>query len=121
MAVTKTRTGTNPDGSPFYDYAYSCDHGCPEGECKGGLIVTGPISGTVVLSDGTPVSVTPDVIEHAPGQAGEILCLIEQMHERAGTFGDFVHEHTENCAPVVAPTPAPTPEVAPTEAPAAGA
>jgi hypothetical protein len=115
MAVIKTRTGTNPDGSPFFDYNYSCDHGCPEGECTGGLLVTGPISGTVVLSDGTPISVTPDVIEHAPGQVGEILCQIEQLHEKAGTFPGFTHTHTDACAPASqAPTvpnveaPAPT-------------
>jgi len=120
MSVVKTRTGTNPDGSPFFDYAYTCDLGHADGECDGGLIVTGPIAGTVILADGSAVSVTPDVIEHAHGSAGEILCQIEQMHEKAGTFPDFVHTHTEACTPVVAPTPDPAPVVAPTpEAPAA--
>ncbi len=82
--------GTNPDGSPHVEYIYTG----PEG---GGLLVTGPISGTVVLADGTVYSVTPEVIEWAPGHEGPILHHIEKLHEAAGTFKGFSHVCTDAC------------------------
>jgi hypothetical protein len=104
--MTKEQVGTNPDGSPHFLYTYACDHGCEAngGACTGGLLLTGPISGTVGLKDGTLYSVTPDVIEHGPGHSGQILHHIEKMHEKASTFTNvdgspFKHVCTEACGP----------------------
>lgn len=49
----------------------------PEG---GGVLLTGPISGTVVLKDGTVYDVTPEYITHAPGHAGPIMHHIHKLH-----------------------------------------
>lgn len=106
--MKKELIGANPDGSPHYLYTF-------EGPEGGGLIVTGPIAGTVALVDGTVYSVTPEVIEHVAGHQGPILHHIEQLHEKAGTFGDFAHVCTDACgAENVNATPA-------VEAPAPGA
>ena len=90
MTVTKTLIGKNEDGSDRFDYDYN-------GDPDGGLTVTGPISGTVVLADGSVHSLTPEVIEHGPGQKGPILHHIESLHQEAGTFPGFVHACTDAC------------------------
>jgi hypothetical protein len=90
VTVTKTQTGTNEDGSPHWNYDY-------DGPPDGGLLVTGPISGTVVLKDGTAYNVTEPCIEFAPGHDGPILHHVEKMHEAAGTFPDFTHVCTDRC------------------------
>jgi hypothetical protein len=92
MAITKTLIGTNPDGSNKYDYLY-------EGHPDGGLMFTGKVAGTVMLSDGTAYNVTPDVIETAPGHAGGILHHIEKMHEASGDIPGFVHSCSDTCGP----------------------
>ena len=107
MSMTVERTGTNPDGSPHNTYTYTCPDGHMD-ECSGGLLVTGPISGTVGLKDGTVYSVTPEVIELAHGHHGPVIHHVEKMHEKAGyNNGQFKHVCTEACgaeadAPVVA-------------------
>jgi hypothetical protein len=102
MTVTKTQVlnedgsaKRNPDGSLFFDYAY-------EGDPAGGLLVTGPISGTIFLKNNASYNVTEPVIEFAPGDSGPILHHIERKHELAGTFtlanGEpFKHVCTEDC------------------------
>jgi hypothetical protein len=109
MSITQEQVGVNPDGTPHINYTYACDHGCEAdgGACTGGLLVTGPISGTIGLSDGTLYSVTPDCIEVAPGHHGPLVHHIEKMHEKANTFPGFSHVCVAECgaeadAPVVA-------------------
>lgn len=69
--------GVAPTGELVYDHKYIG----PEG---GGIVMTGPVGGTVRLSDGTVYDVTPAFIGHAPGHAGPIAHHIEKMHEQAG-------------------------------------
>jgi hypothetical protein len=98
MTMTKTLDGTKIDGTPKYAYTYT-------GDPDGGLLITGPVSGTVRLADGTAYNVTPEVIEHGPGHAGPICHHIEVMHQESGFLGaDFVHTCTEACG--AEPTPA---------------
>ncbi len=99
MPMTKTRIGTNPDGSPHFLYDFTCPDGHTEdGSCSAGLLLTGPISGTVALKDGTAYSVTPEVIEFAHDHEGGIQHHIEKMHEAAGyNNGDFKHVCTDRC------------------------
>ena len=129
MSLTKEQIGTNPDGSPRFNYTYACDHGCEaNGEaCQGGLLVTGPVSGAVGLKDGSVHNVTNEVIEFAPGQDGPILHHIERLHEKAGTLlhadgTPFKHVCSARCGAEAdappSPPPAPPAPAAP-EAPAA--
>lgn len=98
MSMTKERVGTNPDGSPHFLYDYTENSPAPEGVEPGGLMLTGPISGTVVLKDGTAYSVTPEVIEVGHGHTGPILHHIEKMQEAGGfNNGTFQHVCTERC------------------------
>lgn len=114
--ITKTkRAEPNPDGTPHFIYDYTCtwdecSHG-PDGECAGGMLLTGPISGSLVLKDGSAYSVSPECIEVRPGHQGPILHHIERMHEAAGLqvpdptdtehlvkkTMDFKHVCTESC------------------------
>lgn len=71
----------------------------PEG---GGVLRTGPVSGTVSLKDGTAYDVTPKHIIYAPGHLGLICHHIAKMHEASGKIADFqngdpVHTCTEDC------------------------
>lgn len=47
----------------------------------GGIIITGPATGEVVLSDGTRYDVTPEVIEHRAGHAEELAERIQALSE----------------------------------------
>lgn len=77
--LIKTLQGTNEDGTPHYNYATTDDF--PEG---GGVVRTGPISGTVSLKDGTVYDVSEDYVAHHPGHGGAIAHHIALLHERAG-------------------------------------
>jgi hypothetical protein len=44
-----------------------------------GVIVTGPVTGVVTVSDGTQYDVSPEYIEHKPGHAEEICNLIKEL------------------------------------------
>ena len=66
MAVTKTRAGTNPDGTPHWSYVTDTDD--PH------LVVTGPAAGIVKAADGTEYTVDEDVIERVLA-LDELDCL----------------------------------------------
>lgn len=57
------------------------------------IVLTGPITGSVVLADGTKVDVSPQVVEVAsPEQAAELADLIARDYEANGhpeVDGDF--------------------------------
>jgi len=92
MAVTKTRAGTNPDGTPHWSYVTDTDD--PH------LVVTGPAAGIVKAADGTEYTVDEDVIEVASlAHAQEVAHQIGQQHMRRGTFGDgWVHRYDPEVA-----------------------
>jgi hypothetical protein len=72
--ITKTRLGTNEDGTPLFHY-----------HSDGHVVLTGPISGTVTTEDGTTYDIGPDLIEVAsPQHALEVSDLIGQRHEADG-------------------------------------
>lgn len=104
MAFEQTQIGSNPDGSPIFHYDYLGQDGDVEGN-TGGLLLTGPITGTVTLSDGTTYNVSPEVIEHAAGHAGAIVHHIDRLHEANGGLPvgpdmirqPFVHFCTDVC------------------------
>lgn len=62
MTITKTRLGTNEDGTPLYHYD------CPDGH----VVITGPITGTVETKDGTVYNVDEHVIEIPAGAGGTV-------------------------------------------------
>jgi hypothetical protein len=94
MALVKTRIGNNEDGTAKWHYEYSG----PEG---GGVIKTGPVSGTVTLADGTVYNVTDEFIEHAPGHGNAIAFHIAKMHESSGRLGQLVHGNLYAGPPVM--------------------
>lgn len=120
MAFEKTQIGTKEDGTPIFHYDYKGQDGDTEGN-TGGLLLTGPVFGTVALSDGTTYDVSPEVIEHAAGHAGPICHHIEKMHEANGgipagpnmvrvtTHADgtpWTHTCTDACGTEATPPPA---------------
>jgi hypothetical protein len=84
MTLTRELIGKNEDNSPHYHYTYDG----PEG---GGLVRTGPVSGSVQLADGTVYDVGPEVIEHAPGHGNAIAFHIAKMHEKSGHLTRIIH------------------------------
>jgi len=88
--MKKTLIGKNENGTDRYHYEFDG----PEG---GGLLFTGPISGTIVLKDGTPFNLSDELIEHGPGQAGPIHHHIEKLHERTGAIPGFKHTCSDDC------------------------
>lgn len=118
MAYEKTQIGTKEDGTPIFHYDYKGQDGDTEGN-TGGLLLTGPVFGTVTLSDGTTYDVSPEVIEHAAGHAGAICHHIEKIHESLGGvpagpnmvrmgFADgtpFAHTCTDACGAEATPAP----------------
>lgn len=57
-------------------------------------VITGPISGSVILADGTEVDVSPDVVMvDSPDRAAEIAHLIGRRHADEG------HPHHRDGAP----------------------
>lgn len=97
MTLVKTDKEVTPrdDGSARNHYEY-------DGVEGGGVILTGPVSGTVQLKNGHVYDVTPELIEHQPGDAGAICHHIAKMHEASGRLaafqkGDPVHTCTEEC------------------------
>jgi hypothetical protein len=75
--MRKELSGTNEDGTPHYRYYF-------EGPEGGGVVRTGPISGTVALKDGTVYDLSEDYVAHHPGHAGPLAHHIGMLHERAG-------------------------------------
>ena len=63
------------------------------------VILTGPITGTVTLADGTVVDVTDPVIEAPPERHGEIAHLIGLRYQNEGHPNDpaFAHVCNDNC------------------------
>jgi hypothetical protein len=91
MALTKAQSGVNEDGTIRYHYTWN-------GE--GGVLKTGPVSGSVTLSDGTVYNVTDEYIEHAPGHASAIAFHISKMHEASGRLGQLLHGNAYAGPPV---------------------
>lgn len=81
MAIEKINIGTNPDGSAHYLIRSTTD--AP-------LLITGPITGTVELPDGSVYDVTPDVIEVWP-EAGHELAISDAIGARHETEGHPGH------------------------------
>jgi hypothetical protein len=97
MAVTKIRLGTKDDGTPLWHYH--------QDDPTKAVVLTGPITGTVELPDGTVYDVTEDLIEVEPGHELLVSNAIGERHVAEGHplfVGDpdaddhgFVHEPTE--------------------------
>ena len=86
-----------------FAYNYTLDAEAPPGH---GLVLTGPVAGTVELADGTTYDVTPECIEHAPGHAEAILFHIDEMHRKGGTFGpDFKSTFEDKTGAPTQPSP----------------
>lgn len=79
MALHKFNVGTNPDGSQRFQYVQD-DRRVP-------VVVTGPITGTVTLPDGSVYDVTADVIEVWPGHELLVSDAIGARHEAEGHPG----------------------------------
>ena len=60
------------------------------------IFVTGPISGTMVLPDGTAYDVTPDAIRIPDEHVGELHLAIHKAHHAAGRFLDHPVPHIDD-------------------------
>jgi hypothetical protein len=98
----------NENGTPRVKYTYTADHPGHVEDDGCGVLYTGPVKGTVVLSDGTRYDVGPEAIEFLPGHDGPICHHIELIHQAAGVLGalrdpqgvlddDGLHHCTEAC------------------------
>jgi hypothetical protein len=76
--------GTNADGSQRYDYELTQE------ELDDGFVafITGPISGTVALPDGTAYDVSEPAIPVRRHHVGELLVAVHRAHHAAGRFLD---------------------------------
>ena len=86
MALVKTNIGTTPDGRPLFHY--SGEH----------VVLTGPITGTVTLPDGTEVDVSEEAVEAAsPEQAEEIAHAVATRYAEEGhpTDPNFSYDGSE--------------------------
>lgn len=83
MAITVTVEGFNEDGTPHLHY-----------KSDGAIVITGPITGHVVLPDGKMLDVTPPFIE-VKDEAEALLVsdAIGVRHEAEG-HPDFVKDPT---------------------------
>lgn len=90
-AVTKTKLPyPHPETSgDWFHYDY-------HGEEGGGLLLTGPVNGTIILKDGTVYDVSPETIPHFKGHAGPIVHHIESIHEAAGRAFDYERDEDGN-------------------------
>jgi len=52
------------------------------------MLLTGPVSGTMAISDGSAYDVTPEVIAVKPEHRDELLRTIHKAHHAAGRFLD---------------------------------
>lgn len=97
MAVTKIRLGTKDDGTPLYHYH--------QDDPTKAVVITGPITGSVELPDGTVYDVTDEIIEVEPGHELLVSNAIGERHVAEGhplfvadptadNYG-FVHDPTE--------------------------
>jgi hypothetical protein len=82
--MIKTPQGTNEDGTPRYNFELTQD------EVDQGLVafVTGPISGTIAMADGTAYNVTDWAIPVQAIHVGQLHVAIHQAHHAAGRFLD---------------------------------
>lgn len=97
MSVTKIRLGTKDDGTPLFHYL--------QDDPTKAVVITGPITGTVELPDGTVYDVSDDLIEVEPGHELLVSNAIGERHAAEGHplfLADpevddlgFVHEPTE--------------------------
>ena len=51
-------------------------------------LLTGPISGTIAMADGSAYDVTPEAIAVKPEHVNELLLAIHKSHHAAGRFLD---------------------------------
>jgi hypothetical protein len=91
--ATKTFTGEkNPDGSPRFHFDWRNDP-----DFLGAILFTGPISGTISLSDGAAYDVTDDIIQCKPEHVGPLQHHIHLRHVAAGREGIPPHVCTDDC------------------------
>lgn len=76
MTLLKYRLGDNEDGSPHYLYVSN--------DPTKAAVITGPITGTVAVADGTVYDVTEAVVEVDLAHHGEIAHAIGIRHEEEG-------------------------------------
>ena len=81
----KTYIRDNPDGTPYFNYDFSADLN-PETHS---VVLTGPISGPITLSDGTQYNVTDFCIPVLNEHVDELTTAIAQAHADNGTFDPF--------------------------------
>lgn len=95
MLKKEVSTELDATGRPIMNYIFDGSDGME------GVLFTGPVRGSVTLSDGTSYDLTPEVIEHLPGHAGPLCHHIERRLEESGQLGllraDPVHTCTEAC------------------------
>lgn len=83
--MNKTPTGaTNPDGSPHFNYELTQQ----EHDDGYALYITGPISGTVSVADGTAYDVTEYAIPVKREHVGHLHVAIHKAHHAAGRYLD---------------------------------
>lgn len=103
MPLMKVPMGTRDDGTPAFNFVQTNDAGVPcyelpleERQALPPVVQTGPIGGTVTLTDGTVVDVSADYVE-VPTQhvANEVVDLIAQR------YADEGHPHHDAEKPFV--------------------
>jgi hypothetical protein len=82
--MIKTRIGENLDGSPRFNYELTQE------EHDQGMVamLTGPISGTLSVPDGSAYDVTEFAIPVHRDHVEHLLVEIHRAHHRAGRFLD---------------------------------
>ncbi len=82
--MIKHNDGTNEDGTPRFRFELTQE------EHDAGLVafVTGPISGTIGISDGSAYDVTEWAIPVKREHVGEMHVAIHKSHHAAGRFTD---------------------------------
>jgi hypothetical protein len=101
MTLIKTRLGTNEDGSPLWHYH--------QDDPTKSVVVTGPISGAVIVN-GQTIDVTEAVIEVANDTVAVAVAeaiAVRHVEEGHPMFENEVHDfvHTPAVAPAVGDTP----------------
>lgn len=108
MALTKQTVGYRSDGTPIESYVH-------DGNGEPHLLITGPVTGTITVVDGTRYDVTGEVIECASqDHARQVAHFIGLQHEETGVNGTnpgFVHTCTDDCGELSRTPTAPTTEV----------
>jgi hypothetical protein len=78
MAITRTYTGQNPDGTPHFDIV-----------ADGPVILTGPVKGYITTADGTIYDVNEQFIEVAADHIDQVTDAIGMKHIEEG-HPDFI-------------------------------